>query len=224
MAELFASPNFPAYFTLAVLAAMFIVFVLEIYPVEVTAMLGAAILVLFGVVPSDGVLEVFSNPAPWTIAAMFMVSGGLVRTGLINTLARTVSRHAAQAQGAGGRAGRRAHRRRVRLHQQHAAGRGDDPGDGAARAQHGAGAVQAADPALVPDGARRHDHHDRHLDQHPGRRRGAGAGAGALPPLRDRAARHRRDPGGLRHHVGAGAAVPAATGIRWPTCSGRASG
>ena len=46
--------------------------------------------------PSDGVLEVFSNPAPWTIAAMFIVSGGLVRTGLINSFARLVSRRAAQ--------------------------------------------------------------------------------------------------------------------------------
>jgi di/tricarboxylate transporter len=40
------------------------------------------------------VLEVFSNPAPWTIAAMFIVSGGLVRTGLIGGFARFVSRHA----------------------------------------------------------------------------------------------------------------------------------
>ncbi len=82
---------------------MFVVFVLEIYPVEVTAMLGAAVLVLAGIVPSDGVLKVFSNPAPWTIAAMFIVSGGLVRTGLINSFARTVSRHAAQQQDPGAR-------------------------------------------------------------------------------------------------------------------------
>ena len=78
----FRHPDAPAYFTLAVLAVMFAVFVVEVYPVEVTAMLGAATLVVAGIVPSDGVLEVFSNPAPWTIAAMFIVSGGLVRTGL----------------------------------------------------------------------------------------------------------------------------------------------
>ena len=75
---------------------MFVVFVLEIYPVEVTAMLGAAVLVVAGIVPSGEVMEVFSNPAPWTIAAMFIVSGGLVRTGLINGFARLVSRRAAQ--------------------------------------------------------------------------------------------------------------------------------
>jgi di/tricarboxylate transporter len=94
--EFLSSPNFPAYFTLAVLAVMFAVFVLEVYSTEVTAMLAAAVLVLFGIVPQDGVLAVFSNPAPWTIAAMFIVTGGLVRTGLIDGFARAVSRRAAQ--------------------------------------------------------------------------------------------------------------------------------
>ena len=96
MTDLIAQPHFAAYLTLVVLGIMFVVFVLEIYPVEVTAMLGAAVLVLFGVVPSEGVLEVFANPAPWTIAAMFIVSGGLVRTGLISAFARVVSRRAVQ--------------------------------------------------------------------------------------------------------------------------------
>lgn len=95
MHDLAAQPHFPAYFTLVVLALMFVIFVLEIFPVEVTAMLGAAILVLGGMVPSDNVLKVFSNPAPWTIAAMFIVSGGLVRTGLMNALGRMLSHHAA---------------------------------------------------------------------------------------------------------------------------------
>jgi di/tricarboxylate transporter len=89
-----AQPQFAAWFTIAVLAVMFAVFVAEVLPVEVTAMLGAAVLVIAGIVPADGVLGVFSNPAPWTIAAMFIVSGGLVRTGLIDSFARIVSRHA----------------------------------------------------------------------------------------------------------------------------------
>ena len=74
LTDLFASPHFSAYLTLAVLAAMFLLFVLETYPVEVTAMVGAAVLVVCGIVPSDGVLKVFSNPAPWTIAAMFIAA------------------------------------------------------------------------------------------------------------------------------------------------------
>ena len=94
--EVFAQPQLAAYLTIAVLVVMFALFVLEIYPVEVTAMLGAAAVVVLGIVPADGVLEVFANPAPWTIAAMFIVSAGLVRTGLIGSFAWFVSHRAAE--------------------------------------------------------------------------------------------------------------------------------
>jgi di/tricarboxylate transporter len=93
--DLITQGNGPAIITLLVLVGMLVVFILEIYPTEVTAMCGAAILVLLGYVSPKGVLEAFSNPAPWTIAAMFIVSGGMVRTGLINELTRIVTRHAA---------------------------------------------------------------------------------------------------------------------------------
>lgn len=96
MTDLFAQPDFPAFFTLGVIAVMFVVFVAEVFPVEVTALLGASTLVAFGIVTPGSVMEVFSNPAPWTIAALFIVSGGLVRTGLINSFAAVVSRPAAQ--------------------------------------------------------------------------------------------------------------------------------
>ena len=96
LSDFMAQPHVAAWFTLIVLGIMFLVFVAEVLPVEVTAMLGAAVLVVAGIVPADGVLKVFSNPAPWTIAAMFIVSGGLVRTGLINSFARIVARRAAQ--------------------------------------------------------------------------------------------------------------------------------
>jgi di/tricarboxylate transporter len=96
LSELISHPQFPAFLTLGVLALMFVVFALEIYPPEVTAMGGAAVLVAAGVVPSGNMLDAFANPAPWTIAAMFIVSGGLVRTGLISSFTRIVSRHAAR--------------------------------------------------------------------------------------------------------------------------------
>ncbi len=95
MTDFFADPHVAPYLTLAVLLIMFILFVLETYPVEVTAMMGAAAVVIMGIVPADGVLAVFANPAPWTIAAMFIVSAGLVRTGLIGSFAWFVSRQAA---------------------------------------------------------------------------------------------------------------------------------
>lgn len=94
MFELLTQGHGPAIVTLLVLLGMLVVFVLEVYPPEVTAMCGAALLVLLGYVPQDDVLKSFANPAPWTIAAMFIVSGGMVRTGLINELTRVVTRHA----------------------------------------------------------------------------------------------------------------------------------
>ncbi|WP_286907385.1 SLC13 family permease [Roseovarius sp.] len=69
--------------TLGVVAVMFILFVREIYPTEVVALGGAAALLLMGVLPYDAALEVLSNPAPWTIAVMFVIMGAMVRTGAL---------------------------------------------------------------------------------------------------------------------------------------------
>ncbi|HMQ94972.1 MAG TPA: SLC13 family permease [Amaricoccus sp.] len=88
-------PHVPAVFTLAVIAVMFVFFVREVFPPEVTAMAGAAVLLTGGVLPVDEVLVAFSNPAPWTIAAMFILSGGLVRTGVLANISRLITRHGA---------------------------------------------------------------------------------------------------------------------------------
>lgn len=55
-----------------------------------TAAGAAALFVVFGFVPTDEVLAAFANPAPITIAAMFIISGALVRTGLLDALANRV--------------------------------------------------------------------------------------------------------------------------------------
>jgi len=72
-----------ALMTLSVVAVMFVFFVREIYPVEVVAMGGVAALLVTGLLPYDAALAVLSNPAPWTIAAMFIIMGALVRTGAL---------------------------------------------------------------------------------------------------------------------------------------------
>ncbi len=72
---------------------MFVLFVRETYPTEVVAMSGAAFLLFTGILPYDKALEVFSNPAPWTIAAMFILSGALVRTGALTIVAQYVTTH-----------------------------------------------------------------------------------------------------------------------------------
>ena len=60
---------------------MFLLFLRESFPTEVVAIFGVAVLLISGILPYDVALAVLSNPAPWTIAAMFLVMGALVRTG-----------------------------------------------------------------------------------------------------------------------------------------------
>lgn len=81
--------------TLAVVGLMFVLFARETYPTEVVALSGASILIVMGVLPQDRILDVFTNPAPWTIAAMFILSGGLVRTGALNGISRFATARAA---------------------------------------------------------------------------------------------------------------------------------
>lgn len=69
--------------TMVVVVAMFALFIREIYPPEVVALAGASVLLAMGVLPYDHALSVLSNPAPWTIVAMFIIMGALVRTGAL---------------------------------------------------------------------------------------------------------------------------------------------
>ncbi len=84
-----------AMLALAILAGMFVLFVRETYPVEVTAMGGAAVMVILGLLPIKDGVAVLSNSAPWTIALMFLVMGGLVRTGAVEMIISVAERHAA---------------------------------------------------------------------------------------------------------------------------------
>lgn len=69
---------------LLVVLGMFVLFVKETYPAEVVAIAGAAIMLILGLLPYDLALDVLANPAPWTIALMFIVVGALVRTGALD--------------------------------------------------------------------------------------------------------------------------------------------
>lgn len=89
MTELsFLGPNGEAIVALCVVGAMFALFVREIYPTEVVAIAGVAALLVLGILPYQNALDVLSNPAPWTIAAMFIVMGALVRTGALDRFTR----------------------------------------------------------------------------------------------------------------------------------------
>ncbi len=96
MTAIFSHELFAPVYTLIVLAVMFGFFVRETYPPEVTAMGAALALLIAGILPVDSVLDVFSNPAPWTIVAMFILSGGLVRTGVLAHLSLLITSHATE--------------------------------------------------------------------------------------------------------------------------------
>lgn len=74
--------------TLAILLLMFAMFLWERWPTEVVAIGGCAVLLILGLLPYDNAIDVLSNPAPWTIAAMFIVMGALVRTGSLDRLTK----------------------------------------------------------------------------------------------------------------------------------------
>ncbi|MEC7760718.1 MAG: SLC13 family permease [Pseudomonadota bacterium] len=80
----------PSVIALGLLVLLFIAFTIEKYPPEVTAAGGAALFVVLGLTPTGEVMSVFSSSAPITIAAMFVVSGALVRTGVLDSLAGLV--------------------------------------------------------------------------------------------------------------------------------------
>ncbi|MFQ6551655.1 SLC13 family permease [Aestuariibius insulae] len=71
---------------------MFLLFLREVFPAEVTALSGVSLLLVFGILPYEDALSMLSNPAPWTIAAMFVVMGALVRTGSLDALTKLADR------------------------------------------------------------------------------------------------------------------------------------
>ena len=90
------SQNARAVLALLVVLGMFALFVRESYPTEVVAIGGASVLLATGVLPYEAALSVLSNPAPWTIAAMFIIMGSLVRTGALDWFTRIADRNAAK--------------------------------------------------------------------------------------------------------------------------------
>ena len=84
--------NAQAVFALLVVLGMFVMFLRETFPTEVIAMGGAVTMLVTGLLPYDTALTVFSNPAPWTIAMMFVVMGALVRTGALDAFVNFAER------------------------------------------------------------------------------------------------------------------------------------
>ena len=78
---------------LIVFAMLITFFVFEVFALEVTALTGTAILLLFGVINIDDALSGFSNKAVITIGAMFILSRSLVKTGFLEVFADFIYNH-----------------------------------------------------------------------------------------------------------------------------------
>lgn len=83
-------PGYEAHVALFLLGCLFTAFATEKYPADVTAAAGAAVFLTLGLTPVAGIGAAFSNSAPITIGAMFVISGALVRTGLLDAMAGAI--------------------------------------------------------------------------------------------------------------------------------------
>lgn len=83
-----------AVISLVILAGIFVGFMLERLPATVIAVVGACIYLALGILDSDAMYSVFSNSAPIVIGAMFVLSGALIRTGVIQRVADAIMKRA----------------------------------------------------------------------------------------------------------------------------------
>lgn len=82
------------YVVTVLLLLLFVAFALEWRPPEVSAAAAVALLLALDVLSVKDVLAVFSNTAPITIAAMFIISAALLRTGALESFAFYMSKQA----------------------------------------------------------------------------------------------------------------------------------
>lgn len=79
---------------LVLLVGLFVAFISERFAPVVVGVAGVAAVMLLGFVSVDDVRAVFSNAAPVAIAALFVLSGALVRTGVIEAVMGVLLRRA----------------------------------------------------------------------------------------------------------------------------------
>ena len=84
--------NWDAILTLLVLAGAIALFVSEKLPVDMVAILALSALVILGIVGPEVAISGFANEATITVAAMFVLSAGLQRTGALRAIARLFAR------------------------------------------------------------------------------------------------------------------------------------
>lgn len=92
MPDWFTLDTLQMVFVLALVGAVFFGFAREILPPDIIALVAMGLLLLSGILSASETLSVFSNAAPITVAALFVLSAALERTGVIDAAAKLVSR------------------------------------------------------------------------------------------------------------------------------------
>ena len=72
------------------LLVLLTLFATEWRPTEVTAIVAVGFFLVIGLISSDDLVDSFANSAPVTIGAMYIISAALVRTGVLEELARSL--------------------------------------------------------------------------------------------------------------------------------------
>ena len=83
-----------AWLTIGVILVALALFVSEVVTVDLAALIVMSLLLLLGLVDAEEGISGFSNPATITVLCMFILSAGIERTGLVDSLARLLGRFA----------------------------------------------------------------------------------------------------------------------------------
>ncbi|MEM7582562.1 MAG: SLC13 family permease [Acidobacteriota bacterium] len=75
-----------------ILGVALVLFVRELLPIDVTAILVLATLVATGILTPEEGVRGFANPAPITVAAVLVLSAGLMRTGAVIKMGSSITR------------------------------------------------------------------------------------------------------------------------------------
>lgn len=90
--------NGPMILTFVILTLTIILFILDVFRIDLVALLALLALVLTGLITSDQALAGFANSTVVTIAALFVVGGGLFRTGVADWLGDQLLRLAGSSE------------------------------------------------------------------------------------------------------------------------------
>jgi di/tricarboxylate transporter len=87
---LFGLEAFAPAIAAVILIGLFVLFAIEWRPPEVSALGGVGVFLVLGLLTPDELLKSMANSAPVTIGAMFIISAAMVRTGVLDQLARNL--------------------------------------------------------------------------------------------------------------------------------------